>query len=124
MNAVLWVAQGLLALAYLPAGGMKASQPVDALGKRMAWVRSTPETLVRVIGVAEVLGAIGIILPLLTNILPWLTVAAAIGLVLVQVFAIIYHVSRGEAARLPLNVVLLLLAILVVIGRLVIVPIA
>jgi putative oxidoreductase len=124
MNAVLWVAQGLLALAYLPAGGMKASQPVDALGKRMAWVHSTPETLVRFIGVAEVLGAIGIILPLLTNILPWLTVAAAIGLVLVQVFAIIYHMSRGEATRLPLNVVLLLLAILVVIGRLVIVPIA
>jgi putative oxidoreductase len=124
MNAVLWVAQGLLALAYLPAGGMKASQPVDALGKRMAWVRSTPETLVRVIGVAEVLGAIGIILPLLTNILPWLTVAAALGLVLVQVFAIIYHVSRGETRVVPLNVVLLLLAILVVIGRLVIVPIA
>jgi putative oxidoreductase len=124
MNAVLWVAQGLLALAYLPAGGMKASQPLDALGKRMAWVRNTPETLVRFIGVAEVLGAIGIILPLLTNILPWLTVAAAIGLVLVQVFAIIYHVSRGETTRLPLNVVLLLLALLVVIGRLIIVPIA
>src|SRR5260370_37583817 len=114
MNAVLWVAQGLLALAYLPAGGMKASQPVDALGKQMAWVRSTPEALVRFIGVAEVLGAIGIILPLLTNILSLLTVAAAIGLVLVRVFAIIYRVSLSEATRLPFNVLLLLLSILVV----------
>jgi putative oxidoreductase len=124
MNAVLWVAQGLLALAYLPAGGMKASQPLDALGKRMAWVRSTPATLVRFIGVAELLGAIGIILPLLTNILPWLTVVAAIGLMLVQVFAIRYHLSRGETRVVPMNVVLLLLAIFVVIGRLIIVPIA
>jgi putative oxidoreductase len=124
MTIVLWIAQGLLALAYVMAGGMKASRPLDALGKSMAWVRAVPPAFVRFIGVAEVLGAIGIILPLATGILPWLTVVAAAGLVLVQVCAIAFHVARAETQRLPVNAVLLLLALLVVVGRLTFAPIA
>ena len=72
MTVVLWIVQGLLALAYLMAGGTKASRPIAALSKSMAWVRSVPPGFVRFIGVAEVLGAIGIILPLATGVLPWL----------------------------------------------------
>ena len=74
MTVVLWIVQGLLALAYLMAGGMKASRPIAALSKSMAWVRSVPPGFVRSIGVAEVLGAIGIILPLATGVLPWASV--------------------------------------------------
>ena len=124
MNIVLWVVQGLLAAVYLLVGGTKLIQPIDALGKRMDWVRETPTWFVRFIGAAEVLGAAGLILPILTGILPWLTVAAAAGLIIVQVSASAFHLSRGEAARLPVNVVLLLLAVLVVVGRLAIVPVA
>jgi hypothetical protein len=101
---------------------MKATQPLDQLAKRMDWVSSTPPTFVRSIGIAEVLGAIGLILPLATGILPGLTVAAAVGLVLVQLAASAFHVSRNEVSRLPVNLVLLLLAAFVVYGRLAIVP--
>ena len=124
MNIVLWVVQGLLAAAYLMAGGMKLAQPIDSLGKQMGWVRDTPPSFVRFVGAAEVLGAVGLILPMLTGILPWLTVAAAVGLVIVQLGASALHLSRGEAARLPVNVVLLLLAVIVVVGRLAIAPVA
>lgn len=122
MNVALWIVQGLLAVVYLLAGGVKATQPLDQLGKRMTWVPSTPPAVVRLIGVAELLGTVGLILPMVTGIAPGLTVAAAIGLVLVQVFAIPVHVSHSEAASVPLNVLLLLLALFVVVGRVAIVP--
>lgn len=122
MDIALWIIQGLLALVYLMAGGMKATRPIDVLGKAMPWVRTAPAGFVRFIGVAEVLGAIGLILPMVTGRLTWLTVAAALGLVIVQVGAIIFHATRREMQRLPTNIVLLLLAVIVVIGRLAIVP--
>ncbi len=124
MNLVLWIVQALLAVAYVMAGGMKAFRPLEALSKNMAWVRAVPAGLVRFIGVAEVLGALGLILPMITNVAPWLTVAAAVGLILLQVCAIAFHLSRQEARVVPGNVLLLLLALLVVIGRVAIVPIA
>ena len=124
MNLVLWIVQALLAVAYVMAGGMKAFRPLDALSKSMAWVRTAPAGLVRFIGIAELLGALGLILPMITNVVPWLTVAAAAGLILLQVCAIVFHVSRQEARVVPSNVLLLLLALLVLIGRVAIVPIA
>jgi hypothetical protein len=124
MNVVLWIVQALLAAAFLLVGSMKAFRPLEALSKRMAWVRDVPAGLVRFIGIAELLGAIGLILPMVTNFAPRLTIAAAAGLVLVQVCAIVFHLSRNEARVVPGNIVLLLLAAFVVIGRVAIVPIA
>ena len=124
MNVILWIDQGLLAVVYLLAGAPKASWPIATLSKRVSWIGTVPAGLVRFIGVAEMLGAIGLILPLLTGILPWLTVAAAIGLIALQVCAAFFHVSRGEWKALPANAVLLLLALFVVIGRVSIVPVA
>jgi hypothetical protein len=119
---VLWVVQGLLALAYLVAGGIKVAQPIATLSKRMNWVLAVSPALVRFIGAAEVLGAIGLILPLLTNILPWLTPTAAGGLVVVQIAAAGFHASRHEYANIPANIVLLALAAFVLVGRVVLVP--
>lgn len=124
MNIALWIAQGLLALAYLMAGALKATRPIDQLSKSMTWVANAPVGFVRFIGVAELLGSAGLILPMVTGILPWLTVAAAIGLVIVQVSAAVFHFSRGEGNRVPMNVVLLLLALFVFIGRVALVPVA
>jgi hypothetical protein len=123
MNVVLWVAQSLLAVAYVLAGSMKAFQPLERLSKNMKWVSSTPSGLVRFIGIVELLGAIGLILPMVTSVAPALTIVAAAGLVVVQLSAIVFHLSRGEGRVLPTNFVLLLLALLVLVGRLVIVPI-
>lgn len=123
MNAALWIVQGLLAVVYLMAGGIKLALPIDQVGKRMPPLRDVAPAFIRFIGTAEVLGVIGLILPMTTGILPWLTVAAAAGLVLVQVGAMVFQVSRRTQARLPLNVVLLLLALFVVVGRLAIGPV-
>lgn len=84
----------------------------------MKWVDSVPAAFVRFIGIAEILGAIGLILPLATGIAPWLTVAAAIGLVIVMVSASILHASRHESRQIGMNLVLLLLALFIVVARL------
>ncbi len=117
MNIALWVVQGLLALAFLLAGAMKSFAPLENLKKNMAWVGQVPVGLVRFIGVAELLGGIGLILPAVTHILPWLTAAAAIGLVLVMISAAVYHASHKEWSSIGVNVVLLLLALFIVLGR-------
>jgi putative oxidoreductase len=118
MNIVLWIVQGLVALAFLLAGFMKAFTPLATVRKNMAWANDVPAPFVRFIGVAEILGAIGLILPLATGIAPWLTVAAAIGLVVVMLSASIFHASRRESSNIGMNVVLLLLALFIVVARL------
>ncbi len=122
MVVVLWVVQVVLALLYLFAGSMKAFRPLEAVGKSMRWVLDLRPSLVRFIGAAEILGAIGLILPVATGVLPWLTWVAALGLVAVQVGAAIFHTARHEVSTVPINALLLLLAAFVVYGRLALVP--
>ncbi len=122
MDIVLWVVQTLLALVFIASGGMKAVRPLDGLSKQLNWVLEVPAALVRFIGIAEVLGALGLILPAVTGIVPWLTVAAAIGLAVVMVLAVIFHLIRKEYANIVPNFILLILALFVVYGRLVLVP--
>ena len=123
MNIVLWIVQILVALAFLMAGTMKATRPPDKLSARMTWVKAMkPQQIVRLIGILEILGAIGLVLPAVTGILPWLTPVAAIGLVLTMIGAVIYHTRIGEGSRIAPNIVLLLLAAFVVVGRFAIVP--
>lgn len=76
-NWLLWIVQSLLALSFLAAGVMKSVRPLEQLKQSMAWVGRVPPMLVRFIGICELLGAIGLVLPLATGILPGLTVAAA-----------------------------------------------
>ena len=105
-----WIVAGLLAVLYLYSGGMKLVRSADQLRPMMAWVDTMPLWTVRVIGALEILGVVGLILPPLVGVLTWLTVAAAVGLVLVQVGGITLHVRRGEIRVLGLNVALLALA--------------
>jgi hypothetical protein len=116
MIIAVWVVSGLLAVAYLGAGGMKLVTPKEKLGANMAWVEDFSAPIVKLIGAAEILGALGLVLPVLLGIAPVLTPIAAAGLVLVQVAAIIVHMRRGERMILP-NVVLLLLALFVALAR-------
>jgi hypothetical protein len=105
-----WIVAGLLALFYLYAGGLKVARSQEQLRPMMGWVDRVPMRLVRVIGVLEILGALGLILPPLTGIAVALALVAAIGLVLIQVGGIVTHVSRGEVKVLGLNIALLILA--------------
>jgi uncharacterized membrane protein YphA (DoxX/SURF4 family) len=122
MNIVIWIVQVLLAIAFGLAGIMKLTQPIDKLATRMGYVRDFSPIIVRLIGLLELLAAIGLILPALTGILTWLTPLAAIGLVLVMVGAILTHLRRNEATSIVTNVVLLLLALFIVYGRFAVVP--
>lgn len=67
MNIALWVVQALLAIAFLMAGFQHGFQPLDKLANSIRWVRDVPPALVRLIGVSELLGGIGIVLPALTD---------------------------------------------------------
>lgn len=114
----LWVVQVVLAIVYLMAGSMKLTQPMDALAASgMAYVLALPAPFIRFVGLMEVLGAIGLIAPSVTRVMPFLTVWAAAGLSFLQVSAIVLHVSRGEFFMLPVNTVLLVLALFVLWGR-------
>jgi len=110
MELAYWIIAALLAVFYLYAGGKKVIQSREQLQPMMGWVDTIPMPLVRTIGVLEVLGAAGLILPPLTGIAPGLAIAAAIGLVLIQAGGIVVHFSRGEARLIGLNIVLLVAA--------------
>ena len=118
MGIAFWAAQVLLAVAFLGAGASKLSQPKEKLLKNMAWVEDFSQPAVRLIGAAEVLGAIGVVLPALTGILPWLTPLAALGLMLLMVGAALTHLRRKEYGNIAVNAVLLVLAAFVAYGRL------
>ena len=117
LQGSLWAAQVLLGLAFVVGGAMKASTPYAELAAEMAWVSAVPEGLIRFIGIAELLGGIGLVLPAATRIRPWLTPLAAAGLALVMLLASAFHLSRGEAAAVPVNVVLGGLAAFIAWGR-------
>jgi len=118
VNILLWLVQILLACAFGMAGVMKSTQPVDVLAANgIAWAPQLPLALVRFIGVSEFLGAVGLILPALTKIKPFLTPLAALGLLTIMILAMGFHVSRGEAGALPANIVLGGLAAFVAWGR-------
>jgi len=117
MNTALWIAQGLLAAMYLMAGVIKTFQTTKAK-EQMPWAKERSDGFVRFVGISELLGALGLILPLVTGILPWLTPLAAIGLIIIQLLAIFTeHLPKKEYNVIPINVVLLALAVFVVFGR-------
>mgnify|MGYP001820740438 CR=1 FL=1 len=122
MNIALWIVQALLAVVFSMAGAMKLAQPKEKMAERMAFVEDLTEGQLRAIGVLEILGAIGLILPALAGILPWLTPLAAAGLVLTMIGAMVVHVRRNEYSNLVVNLVLLALAAFVAYGRFVVVP--
>ena len=117
MNVALWIIQIVLAAAFLIAGTTKVLTPKEKLRERMAWVDDFSQTSVRLIGTAEILGALGLILPAATGIAPILTPIAAVGLIIIMIGAAITHVRRKEPAIVPANIVLLVLAAIVAWGR-------
>ncbi|HEX2034660.1 MAG TPA: DoxX family protein [Chloroflexota bacterium] len=123
MKYLLWAVQILLALGFLMAGVMKVTQPIESLGAQLPWVNDVPPALVRAIGALELLGAIGLVAPAATRILPWLTPLAAAGLAVDMLLAVLFHLVRGEGAMTPFPLVLMLLSAFVAYGRWVMAPI-
>lgn len=117
-NLGLWVAQIALAALYLMGVWIHLLlSPEEGAAMGAVWMSEAPLALVRFIGVMELLGVIGLILPTATRIKPQLTVLAAAGLLAIQALAIPFHAFRGELLALPMNLVYAALAALVIWGR-------
>ena len=113
MTYALWIVQGLLALLFLFAGGMKLVMPLE----KLAGPIQLPGAFLRFIGVAEVLGAIGLILPGLLRIRPGLTALAAAGLVIIMIGASALTLASGDVAMALIPLVVGLLSAFVAYGR-------
>src|SRR3954447_15954527 len=121
VNIALWIVQVLLAGMFGMAGVMKAFQ-YERAKATLPWVKDVSRGLVTFIGVSELLGGVGLLLPALTGILPWLTPLAAVGLGIIMVLAIGFHSTRREAQSVVFNVVLFALAAFVAYGRFFVMP--
>jgi uncharacterized membrane protein YphA (DoxX/SURF4 family) len=123
MNIAIWALQILAGLAFLAAGIMKSTQPITSLAKQMTWVTVVPPWMVRFIGVAELLGGIGLILPAATGVWPWLTPVAAVALAVVMLLAAGFHVRRSDTFdKTSASLVLLVLTVIIALGRFVVSP--
>ena len=110
----LWTAQALIFLVFGMAALTKLFTPIPELSQMMPWTGDHSVAFVRAIGLIDLAGALGIIMPSLTRIKPGLTV---LGCATLQVIALVFHLSRGEAILTPLNLVLLALSLFVLWGR-------
>lgn len=117
LHAALWVVQLLLAAAFLLVGYTHAFAAIEVAVARAPWVASLPVALVRFIGVAELAGALGVVLPAATGVKPSLTPLAATGLAVMMALAIPFHLVRGETKEIVVNLVLGALAGFVAWGR-------
>ena len=117
MRVALWAAQILLAALFTMTGAMKMLLSSDEIVKAIPDFAKLPLGLVRFIGIAELAGAIGLVLPAVTRIAPSLTPLAASGLTVVMILAAVFHISRGELGPLGVVIALGALATFVAWGR-------
>jgi hypothetical protein len=115
MNLALWIAQGLLGLAMFAAGSTKVAVPRARLLKTMGWAESWSDGRFKLLGLAEVFGAIGLVVPWLTGIAPLLTPIAALCLLVLMGGAVKTHIDRKEPPVPP--AVLAALALFIALGR-------
>lgn len=112
-NAILWIAQLLLAVTFIWAGAMKLFNPTDLPWQ---WIKENPN-LVKATGIIDLLAGIGLVFPALLRIQPKLTLYAAYGTIVLMISASVFHISRGEGSQIGFNVFVTLLAVFVAWGR-------
>ena len=117
LNIVLWVAQVFLAATLIWAASMKLFQPIDKLSTMWPWTAQIPVTYVNLTGIIDLLAALGLILPGLLRIKPRLTAIDSICIIILMICASIFHISRGEASVIGVNIVFAALAAFIAWGR-------
>lgn len=117
MNIALWIIQSLVALLFFGAGISKLFRPIEQLATQYPWMKSAPPAFVRFIGVCELAAAVGLILPSLTRILPWMTVAAGVGIAALMACAVVFHLRRREVPPAVITTAILLIALFITVGR-------
>jgi putative oxidoreductase len=116
INILLWIAQVLIALTLLWAAYAKLIQPIEETAKMLPWALENPG-LLKFTGFIDLLGGVGIILPSALKIQPKLTVWAAYGVVLLMIAGSVFHIMRGEASLIGMNIVIIVFAIFIAWGR-------
>jgi uncharacterized membrane protein YphA (DoxX/SURF4 family) len=116
MNIILWIAQCILAAIFLMAGVMKSTTPIEQLSAQLPWVKDFPQ-LERFIGISELLGGIGLLLPSILRIKPILTPFAALGIIAIMLLASAYHISKGEFSAVGFTLTITIIAAFVAWGR-------
>jgi uncharacterized membrane protein YphA (DoxX/SURF4 family) len=116
MNISLWIVQGILGLGFMYSGWMKAFQYEKAKSS-WPWAGEVPRGFVSFIGAVELIGVVGLIIPQAANIAPVLTPLAAAGLAAIVLFGAVFHAARKEYREIGVNVVFLVLAVFVAVGR-------
>lgn len=116
MNSLVWVFSIVLALVFLILGLVRVFK-YEVAADRFSWVNDVPRSLVTFIGLAEILGALGLIPPVATGILPWLTPVAAAALAILMLMAGTFHGQRRELQDASVNTILLALTTFVAYGR-------
>ncbi|MFX3646690.1 MAG: DoxX family protein [Paenibacillus sp.] len=117
MNVTLWIIQIILAVGFVFSGWMKTIR-IESSKKTWAWVNDVPKSLVVLIGIAELLGALGLVLPWALNIALVLTPIAAISLAGVALLGMLFHIWRKEYRELGVNIFFIVLALIIAYGRL------
>ncbi|NRD57803.1 DoxX family protein [Corallococcus exiguus] len=117
LHVGLWVVQALLGITFLGSGIWKALTPLPELAAMIPWAGQVSPAFLYFIVAVDLAGGMGVVLPSLTRVKPGLTVLAALGCALLQVSAIVFHFSRGEAANTPFNFFLVALSLFVFWGR-------
>lgn len=117
VNLIFWMLQAVLGLGFAAAGVLHLSQPKERLDALLGWPAEFSTGTVRAIGLAELLGGIGLIVPPLAGLWPWVTPLAALGLALVMAGAFWTHLHRHEPQNMAFNAVLLILLLIVAWGR-------
>lgn len=117
MNTALWIIQGIIAGIFAMAGFLKSTQSKDKLLKSLPWVNDFQLPTVRFIGISELLGAIGIIVPMVIGVLPVLSPIAATGLAIIMILAFIYHIRKSEYKEVLFNAILFILLAIIAIYR-------
>ena len=121
-NTLIWVLQWFFGVYFILVGISHFIVP-EGLPSQMDWMYALDDSTHIVVGIAEILGGLGLILPSVTRIQPQLTVYAAAGLVLVMIGAAVFHVNRGEGVSIAQNVIIGALLAFIGYGRRTLYPI-
>ena len=116
MNVILWIAQVILSACFIWSSAMKLFQPADKLAEMWAWTTDNA-VLVKLTGILDLLAGIGLVLPALLRIQPKLTIYAAYGAVALMIAASIFHIARGEASQIGVNIFFAVFAVFIAWGR-------
>ena len=117
METLLWTFQIALAVLFAFVGFLKVTRSREELAPRMGWVVNATDAQVKTVGVLELMAAVGLVLPAALGIVPVLTALAAVGVVLLMAGAIKTNASTNELNRVPINVVIAAIALLIAVQR-------